>query len=83
MLKLWSQELEIIFKIFKFQSFCSYSSILLTKILPTIYPKDNCRKNQLPLYAKPGTDTNVKTDVSVATIENIAIYQRVLFPAEK
>ena len=59
------------------------NKILLTNILPNIYPKDNCRKYQFPLYAMPGTEIKVSTDVSVATIENIAIYHLVFFPAAK
>ena len=56
---------------------------MLTSILPTIYQNASWRKNQFPLYARPGTETNVRTDVSVATIENIAIHQGVLLPAKK
>ena len=56
---------------------------LLTKIRPMIYPNDNCKKYQFPRYAMPGTEINVNTEVSVATIENIAIYHFVSLPAEK
>ena len=41
------------------------------------------RKDQSPLYDKLGIDIKVSTDVSVATIENIAIHQGVSFPAKK
>ena len=55
----------------------------LTKILPKIYPNANCKKVQSPLYAIPGILTNVRTEVSVATIENIAVGQDTFFPAKK
>jgi hypothetical protein len=40
-----------------------------------MYPTLNCKKVQSPLYAIPGILMKVSTDVSVATIENMAIYQ--------
>ena len=46
-----------------------------TNTLPKIYPSANCKKNQLPLQAIPGILMKVSTDVSVATIENMAMTQ--------
>ena len=56
---------------------------MLTSTLHTIYPRASWRKNQLLLYARLGMDTNVSTDVSVATMENMATHQGVFFPAKK
>ena len=55
----------------------------LTKILPNMYPNANCRNVQSPLYAIPGTLIKVNTEVSVATIENIAVGQDTFFLAKK
>ena len=48
-----------------------------------MYPKDNCKKVQLPEYDKPGTLIKVRTDVSVATIDIIATYQGIFLPPKK
>ena len=55
----------------------------LTKILPKIYPNASWRNVQSPLYAMPGILIKVKTDVSVATMENIAVTHETLPPAKK
>ena len=55
-----------------------------TNTLPKIYPIANCRKNQFPLYAIPGMLMKVRTEVSVATIDNIATtHGRFLLPKKK
>ena len=59
------------------------NKIKLTKNLPKIYPKANCKKVQSPLQAIPGTLINVSTEVSVATIENIAVIHETFLPAKK
>ena len=52
-----------------------------TSNLPKIYPIANCKKNQFPLYAIPGILIKVRTEVSVATMDNMATIQgRFLLP---
>ena len=49
-----------------------------------MYPIANCKKNQFPLYAMPGILIKVRTEVSVATMDNMATTQgRFLLPKKK
>ena len=55
-----------------------------TNNLPKIYPIASCKKNQFPLYAIPGILIKVRTEVSVATMDNMATTQgRFLLPKKK
>ena len=55
-----------------------------TSNLPKMYPIANCKKNQFPLYAMPGILIKVRTEVSVATMDNMATTQgRFLLPKKK
>ena len=54
------------------------------KILPKMYPMANCKKNRLsPLYPMPGKLIKVKSDVSVATIENMDFFHDIVLSAKK
>ena len=55
-----------------------------TSNLPKMYPIASCKKNQFPLYAIPGILIKVRTEVSVATMDNMATTQgRFLLPKKK
>ena len=55
----------------------------MARLVPKIYPNASWRKVQSPLYDIPGILINVKTEVSVATIESIATTQCIFLPAKK